>query len=75
MKRSIKLNIEIPDDYLKEWNERFYNFHLQLYNNDAEKARQTLKDNPFETTLGEDIVEHILNYYGSDFKCDFEIIK
>ena len=47
MKRIIKLELEINDDYVKkQWSDDILRYHTNLYNGDEEKARQTLKREP-----------------------------
>ena len=70
MKRTIKLELDIPDVYIKTWSQ---NIIQSTHNYD--EAINVLKENTFEKALVEDVVEYILNYYGSNFKVDYEILN
>lgn len=70
MKRIIKLEIDIPDDYIKTWSQNIIQ-SCKSY----DEAIKVLKENTFEKALAEEIVEYILNYYGSNFKCNYEIVN
>lgn len=74
MKKYIKIELDISDEFIKNWNNDFLQHHFSLYKNE-EKAEEALKSNPFEKSLAEEIEEYINNYYGSAVKCNAEILK
>ena len=70
MKRTIKLELDIPDDYIKTWS------HYSIQSTHSyDEAIHVLKENTFEKALAEELVEYILNYYGSSFKVNYEILN
>ena len=53
MKRTIKLELDIPDVYIKTWSQ---NIIQSTHNYD--EAINVLKENTFEKALAEDVVEY-----------------
>ena len=49
MKKIIKIEIEIDDEYIKKWNKDFLNYHTNLYKNE-EKAQKILEKKSFRTS-------------------------
>ncbi len=70
MKRTIKLELDIPDIYIKTWS------HYSIQSTHSyDEAIHALKENTFEKTLAEDVVEYILKYYGSNLKINYKILN
>ena len=72
MKKIIKIEIEIDDEYVKKWNEDFLNYHASLYKNE-EKAQKILEENPLETAIGESIEDYLENYQEGLLSCKYYI--
>ena len=69
MKKIIKIEIEIDDDYVKKWNKDFLNYHTNLYKNE-EKAQKILEQNPLEQVIGHSIEEYLENYQEGLLSCN-----
>ena len=72
MKKIIKIEIEIDDEYVKKWNKDFLNYHTDLYKNE-EKAQKTLEENPLEQAIGESIEDYLENYQEGLLSCNYYI--
>ena len=75
MKRIIKLELEINDDYVKQWSDDIIRYHTNLYNGDVEKARQTLKENPVEKAIANEIEENVVDYISGVSHCKATVVK
>ena len=75
MKRIIKLKLEINDDYIKQWSDDILRYHTNLYNGDEEKARQTLKENPVEKAIANEIEEYVVDYISGVSHCKATVVK
>lgn len=69
MKKIIRIEIEIDDEYVKKWNKDFLNYHANLYKNE-EKAQNALEENPLEKAIGHQIEDFLENYYEGLLSCD-----
>ena len=69
MKKTIKIEIEIDDEYVKKWNENFLSYHTGLYK-DKEKAQKTLEENPLEKAIGHSIEDYLENYQEGLLSCN-----
>ena len=69
MKRIIKIEIEIDDEYIKKWNKDFLNYHTNLYKNE-EKAQKILEQNPLEQVIGHSIEDYLENYQEGLLSCN-----
>ena len=72
MKKIIKIEIEIDDEYIKKWNKDFLHYHTNLYKNE-EKAQKTLEENPLEQAIGESIEDYLENYQEGLLSCNYYI--
>ena len=52
MKKQIKVEIELSDEYVEKWENDYLRYHLNLYN-DLNKAQETLKSNPIEKAIAQ----------------------
>ena len=75
MKRIIKLELEINDDYVKQYSDDFLRYHINLYNGDEEKARQILKENPIEKAIANEIEENVVDYISGVSHCEATIVE
>ena len=69
MKKIIKIEIEIDDEYVKKWNKDFLNYHTDLYKNE-EKAQKVLEENPLEMAIGHSIEDYLDHYQEGLLYCD-----
>ena len=69
MKKIIKIEIEIDDEYVKKWNKDFLNYHTDLYKNE-EKAQKALEENPLEMAIGHSIEDYLDHYQDGLLYCD-----
>ena len=69
MKKIIKIEIEIDDEYVKRWNKDFLNYHTDLYKNE-EKAQKALEENPLEKAIGHSIEDYLDHYQDGLLYCD-----
>lgn len=69
MKKIIKIEIEIDDEYIKEWNKDFLNYHTNLYKNE-EKAQKILEQNPLEQVIGHSIEDYLENSQEGLLSCN-----
>lgn len=69
MKKIIKIEIEIDDAYVEEWNENFLKYHTGLYQ-DEEKARRALEENPIEKLIASKIEDYIENNHEGLIFCN-----
>ena len=69
MKKTIKIEIKIDDEYVKKWNKDFLNYHTDLYKNE-EKAQKALKENPLEKAIGHSIEDYLDHYQEGLLYCD-----
>lgn len=69
MKKVIKIEIEIDDEYVKKWNEDFLSYHTDLYKNE-EKAQKALEENPLEKSIGSAIEDYLDNYQEGLLYCN-----
>ena len=69
MKKIIKIEIEIDDEYVKKWNKDFLNYHTNLYKNE-EKAQKILEKNPLEQVIGHSIEDYLENYQEGLLSCN-----
>ena len=69
MKKIIKIEIEIDDEYVKKWNKDFLNYHTNLYKNE-EKAQKILEQNPLEQVIGHSIEDYLENYQEGLLSCN-----
>ena len=69
MKKIIKIEIEIDDEYIKKWNKDFLNYHTNLYKNE-EKAQKILEQNPLEQVIGHSIEDYLENYQEGLLSCN-----
>lgn len=69
MKKIIKIEIEIDDEYIKKWNKDFLNYHTNLYKNE-EKAQKILEQNPLEQVIGHSIEYYLENYQEGLLSCN-----
>lgn len=69
MKKIIKIEIEIDDEYIKKWNKDFLNYHTNLYKNE-EKAQKILEENPLEQAIGHSIEDYLENYQEGLLSCN-----
>ena len=69
MKKIIKIEIEIDDEYVKKWNKDFLNYHTDLYKNE-EKAQKALEENPLENAIGRSIEDYLDHYQEGLLYCD-----
>ena len=69
MKKIIKIEIEIDDEYIKKWNKDFLNYHTNLYKNE-EKAQKILEQNPLEQVIGHLIEDYLENYQEGLLSCN-----
>jgi len=60
MKKIISFEIELNDEYVKDWEKEQLEYHTKLYGNE-EEAKLVLKENPIEKSLAEDIEGFIIN--------------
>ena len=72
MKKIIKIEIEIDDEYVKKWNKDFLNYHTDLYKNE-EKAQKILEQNPLEQVIGHSIEDYLENYQEGLLSCNYYI--
>ncbi len=69
MKKIIKIEIEIDDEYIKKWNKDFLNYHTNLYKNE-EKTQKILEQNPLEQVIGHSIEDYLENYQEGLLSCN-----
>ena len=69
MKKIIKIEIEIDDEYIKKWNKDFLNYHTNLYKNE-EKAQKILEKNPLERFIGHSMEDYLENYQEGLLSCN-----
>ena len=69
MKKTIRIEIEIDDEYVEKWNKDFLSYHASLYKNE-EKAQKTLEENPLQKAIGHQIEDFLENYYEGLLSCD-----
>ena len=69
MKKIIKIEIEIDDEYIKKWNKDFLNYHTNLYKNE-EKAQKILEKNPLEQVIGHSIGDYLEHYQEGLLSCN-----
>ena len=69
MKKIIKIEIEIDDEYIKKWNKDFLNYHTNLYKNE-EKAQKILEKNPLEQVIRHSIEDYLENYQEGLLSCN-----
>ena len=69
MKKIIKIEIEIDDEYVKKQNKDFLNYHTDLYKNE-EKAQKALEENPLEKAIGRSIEDYLDHYQDGLLYCD-----
>lgn len=69
MKKTIRIEIEIDDEYVEKWNEDFLNYHTNLYKN-KEKAQKALEENPLEKVIGHQIEDFLENYQEGLLSCN-----
>lgn len=69
MKKIIKIEIEIDDEYVKKWNKDFLNYYTDLYKNE-EKAQKALEENPLEMAIGHSIEDYLDHYQEGLLYCD-----
>lgn len=69
MKKIIKIEIKIDDEYVKKWNKDFLNYYTDLYKNE-EKAQKALEENPLEKAIGRSIEDYLENYQEGLLYCD-----
>ena len=69
MKKIIKIEIEIDDEYVKKWNKDFLNYHTDLYKNE-EKAQKALEENPLEKGIWHSIEDYLDHFQEGLLYCD-----
>lgn len=69
MKRTIKVEIEIDDKYVEEWNQNFLNYHINLYKSE-ENAKQILAENPLEKAIADEIEDYLENNQDGLLSCN-----
>ena len=62
MKTTLKVEVEIDDEFVKEYNDNSLAYHTTLYKGDKERAEKTLKENPVEKALAQELEDDISNY-------------
>ena len=71
MKKQIKVEIELSDEYVEKWENDYLRYHLNLYN-DLNKAQETLKSNPIEKAIAQDIEVYLMNSVSGIIRCNVE---
>lgn len=71
MKKQIKVEIELSDEYVEKWENDYLRYHLNLYN-DLNKAQETLKSNPIEKAIAQDIEDYLMNSESGIIRCNVE---
>lgn len=75
MKRTIKLELEINDEYVKQWSKNYFEYHKNLYHGDEEKARKILEENPLEKAIGHEIEDYVVNSIEGVSYCTSTVIS
>lgn len=74
MKRTIKVEIEISDKYIENWNKNHIEYYTSLYKNE-EKAKKVVEENPLEKAIAIDVEHYIGNYYGEVMNCNAYVVN
>ena len=61
MKSVYLVKVELDDEYVKDWTEKYINYHIDLYNGDIEKARKGITTFPLEHSIASDIESFLWN--------------
>ena len=69
MKKTIKIEIEINDQYVKTWNKDFLCYYTDLYKNE-EKAQKALEANPLEKAIAHSIEDYLDHYQEGLLYCN-----
>lgn len=72
MKKTIRVEIEIDDKYVEEWNKDFLSYHTKLYRSE-EKGKKALEENPLEKGIALQIKSFLENYQYGLLSCNAHV--
>ena len=62
MKKTISFEIEFKDEYVKDWENRYLDFHTKLYK-DKGMAEKMLAENPIENAVANELEDYMMNAF------------